>query len=729
MKGRTLKTFIYLQSFILLLAVHVSGQVFYMTPGGHFVINGSPSFVANSASIKNNGTFTPSNGTVYFTGYSDTTISNVTGDSVTQITNLTINKSANGVATKSPVWVTNVLKMTKGNLYADSALTLISSASNTARVAPVPSSCSINGKAIVQRYIPARRAWRLLTAPVTNSNSIYNSWQNGGVYTVGKGTLITDPNPKAGDGMDAGINANYSMKSFNPATQGLVSVTNTMNAKISQGNSGSADNTAYYIFVRGDRDPATVGNPSYVPVNSTTLSSSGVLQTGDQVFTAASVAGRYTLIGNPYASPIDFNYVTLNNVIKRFYVWDPTLNQVGGYVVMDDAINSGIFIKSVSASAQTSEIQSGQAFFVQTLATGAATLTVSESSKSTTNNNLVFRPASITEQLTANLYLLNADSSTSLIDGAIAQFNSSFNAGYDWQDAVKLGNVNEGIGMLAGTTNLSIDRRPLIATNDTLYLKLTTTTARDYQIELVADNMQQAGLSGVLVDNYLGTSTPLNLYDATTVNFSVISGVAASSATNRFMIVFNSAGLLPVTFTTVEAYQKSTGIAVDWKVENELNIVQYEVEKSADGKNFTQSNITIATGNNNSSVDYNWIDTKPFSGDNYYRIKSIERSGAVKYSQVVRVVTGKENSNDISVYPNPVTGNVMNVQFDNQPLGEYMLHLINTGGQTVYASEISVNSNNTAQALTLQSKFPKGTYELKINGPANKETVQKIIIQ
>src|SRR5260221_4815120 len=104
MKSPSFKTFFCLLAFILLYVLHTNAQVFNMTPGGHFVINGSPSFIINSAAIKNNGTFTRGNGTVYFTGYSDTTVSYVTGDSVTEITNLTVNKSANGIAAKSSVW-------------------------------------------------------------------------------------------------------------------------------------------------------------------------------------------------------------------------------------------------------------------------------------------------------------------------------------------------------------------------------------------------------------------------------------------------------------------------------------------------------------------------------------------------------------------------------------------------------------------------------------------------
>ena len=45
--------------------------------------------------------------------------------------------------------------------------------------------------------------------------------------------------------------------------------------------------------------------------------------------------------------------------------------------------------------------------------------------------------------------------------------------------------------------------------------------------------------------------------------------------------------MLPVTFTMVKAYQQNKKINVEWSVENEMNIKQYEVEKSTNGTEFT----------------------------------------------------------------------------------------------------------------------------------------------
>ena len=122
------------------------------------------------------------------------------------------------------------------------------------------------------------------------------------------------------NGLDNG-NAS-SLKAWDVSSQSLVQVLNTY-VDISPTNTGSADNTGYFVFIRGDR---CLCNFTIPYTNITTITSIGGLQIGSQTFTASATAGQYTLIGNPYASPIDFNSLSRTNLVKRFYVWDPKLN-------------------------------------------------------------------------------------------------------------------------------------------------------------------------------------------------------------------------------------------------------------------------------------------------------------------------------------------------------------------------------------------------------------------
>lgn len=83
------------------------------------------------------------------------------------LNNLTVNRSGtNASATLgSPLHLHNVLILLNGALNTGNQLTLRSTAANTARVAPITAG-TIAGNVTVERYIPARRAWRIMAAPV-----------------------------------------------------------------------------------------------------------------------------------------------------------------------------------------------------------------------------------------------------------------------------------------------------------------------------------------------------------------------------------------------------------------------------------------------------------------------------------------------------------------------------------------------------------------------------------
>lgn len=720
-----------LATILCILAVAAIGKIdaqsITINQRSHLVMNGAVSLVVNNAAFINNGNFSEGKSTVILSGNTDTTQSYVNGNTTT-FYNLRSNKSALGVALKAHAKVRNVLGVDGGTLYTDSNLTLLSDANLTARVDIIPSGANVIGKANVERYIPGKRAWRLLTAPVTSSNTFYKSWQNNGVYAPGKGMWISGPNPTGagGNGLDASPQNNISVKGFNFSTQAFTNLTNT-HVPISSGNSGSADNNGYFVFVRGDR---TYSNFSTVNCNTTTITSIGKLQIGTQTFQVSKDSAKYSMIGNPYASPINFNDVVRNNVVKRLFVYDPRLGDIGIWVMLDDVDGDGIFTKSIGGSDMSEYIQSSQAFLVQTSGNVAsASLTFNESCKSSVLNSRAFRPTGVNklETIRSTISLLGDDGTTVLMDGAISEFGEMFSARTNLEDASKIINTYENISILRNGLSFTAERRPPLSVSDTIYLKIWKTTQRKYRLSFSATNINKPGMQGYLEDAYLRTSTPISLTGTNDYDFS-INADAASANMERFRIVFRQATLLPVTITSVKAYESNDNIAVDWKVENEINIVKYEIEKSLNGTSFTAVGTQVVKGNNNSSNTYSWIDQNVSAGTNYYRIKVFDASGEVKYSSIVKVNIDEVKSG-ITIYPNPVKGSAFNVQFKQQASGKYQLRLLNNIGQTLQVSTVNVSSNNVIESVKLKSDLTAGVYQLEIVMPDNQKQVQKIIAE
>ncbi len=692
-----------------------TGASITVTTGGNFEIYGY---------ITNSGTFTATDGTISMRGSSQQVVP-ANSFTTNTIKNLTLNNTA-GVLLDGPLNLTGTFTPTAGTLTTFGHLTLKSDPAGTARVAEGTGTYII-GNVNVERYVPAKRSWRLMTAPLTNSNTIFQSWQNGGVYAPGKGMLVTAPG--GGTGIDSA--GNSSLKTFNVTSQALQVVSNTK-LPVSARNNGSADNTGYFVFVRGDRETTNIDHNG-IKKNTTTLTSTGYLQTGTQVFSGLSpVAGGFSLVGNPYASPIDLKLILANtgtvNIKRKFYVWDPSLNSVGGYAVLDDLVTPGTFLPTPAPSSQGNYIQSGQAFYTVTNSAGTATVEIKESNKAASNNTLIFgKPVGKSSTLISNLFLIGSDGSTEFADGVRADFNEGFSAGIDDEDNIKFTNTNETFGFTRNNFFLATERRPAITSKDTLFLKLTRFEKRNYQFQFTITGFEDAGISAILEDSYSKLATMLNLAGSTKVNF-LINNDLASQAANRFRVVFKKFSTLPVTFAFVKAYPQKDNIAVEWKIYSEINIDKYETERAVDGVNFTRVNTTAATGNGLPGIVYKWVDNHAADGDNFYRIKSIGMDGSIQYSQVVKVRMSSLDPS-VSVYPNPVREGVMGLQFKRQPAGTYTIRITNLAGQLLMKKTLVHSAENYIEKIDLPYSIKPGNYKVSVTGKAIKEKAISILVR
>lgn len=72
---------------------------------------------------------------------------------------------------------------------------------------------------------------------------------------------------------------------------------------------------------------------------------------------------------------------------------------------------------------------------------------------------------------------------------------------------------------------------------------------------------------------------------------------------------------------------------ISWHALPPINVLRYELEKSADAKNFTY--VTALPSKNNVGGNYNFKDKYLFEGTNYYRLKIVDAKGNYLYTNVV----------------------------------------------------------------------------------------------
>ena len=661
-----------------------------------------------------------------------------TSASTRSLNNLTVNTGCD-VTLGSALDVYGTISLTAATLdLGGKNLTLKSTATATAMIDDLTGSTINNATNVtVERYISdvGRRAWRLLSVPVTGSQTIKQAWQENGILSANLGTNITSPLYTAGNGFDAISNGSSILTHVQggvsgPSWNGTLANTNTTLLSAFPG---------YMIYVRGDRN-ATTGNSLHA---ATVLRSTGTIRQGTQSAVTVSATGTgYTLVGNPYPSPIDFENISgTANLNQSYYLWDPTLTGnygVGGYrLVQRTAPNTyqqtPVVLGGPTVDPTIRYIHSGQAFFLK--ATGSnANVVFTESCKAATVsivNPIVQATTGNDPQLIANIMVVDANNTASLADGLRISYNDNNQADIS-DDIIKMGNFGENLSSLREGKSLIVENRPAITKNDTIFLNLVNLKIKNYRFQIGGIDFDHQNCTAFLEDNFLGTSKPIDLKNINDIDFSV-TGEPASAAANRFKIVFAKSASLPVSFTTIKAYQQTQPssqaaavIAVEWNVVNQLDIKNYEIERSTDGFAFGKLASQPVIANSNEAA-YNWLDLNPVIGNNFYRIRSVAFNGEIKYSAAVKVLISTLQ-NEISIYPNPVTNRSLNLLFNGMEKGTYGLRLINTMGQTVFTQYISHSGGSGIQTIGLTGKFANGVYRLEIIKPGNTRVSKTVTI-
>ena len=187
--------------------------------------------------------------------------------------------------------------------------------------------------------------------------------------------------------------------------------------------------------------------------------------------------------------------------------------------------------------------------------------------------------------------------------------------------------------------------------------------------------------------------------------------------------VSNNNQVLAINFSTIKAFQNKDDIQVEWSVGSDKNISHFIIQKSLDSRNFKQATSVSING----SDSYKWIDVNPSIGSNFYRVKGIEKNGQEKLSAVV-VVKMVNNKSAIKVFENPVKNRIVQLKFENQEQGNYLVQLYNSNGQRVSSSTINHPAGSIMETVPLKAGIVKGVYQLKVSNGQNR-TIQQIVVE
>ena len=178
---------------------------------------------------------------------------------------------------------------------------------------------------------------------------------------------------------------------------------------------------------------------------------------------------------------------------------------------------------------------------------------------------------------------------------------------------------------------------------------------------------------------------------------------------NETLII--TGGALPVTFIKFTATRNGDNVQLNWSTGSEINIKNYEIEKSANGINFNKIG-TVTSLNSATGASYQKMDIYPYNGVSYYRIKSNDENGQHAYSVIAVVRFSNEG---IKVSPTLISNNRFTLTLNEQPVGNYNLVLTNLAGQRIFQKKINYTGGNNTQIIELGNSYlGAGIYNLSV---------------
>ena len=183
-------------------------------------------------------------------------------------------------------------------------------------------------------------------------------------------------------------------------------------------------------------------------------------------------------------------------------------------------------------------------------------------------------------------------------------------------------------------------------------------------------------------------------------------------------IVLNAA--VPIDLLDFAGHTINTDNLLEWTTATEQNSSHFQMERSFNGRDFTDIGTVAAAGNSTSLKHYQYYDrnidklNREFM---YYRLRSVDLDNTFKRSSIVKLRYKPGKQTPTILYPDPTKGQITIVIGDNKLIGTNAL-FYDESGRMVQALKIT-----GLQQVHDISSFPNGVYFIRFQ---NKEELKVV---
>jgi hypothetical protein len=162
---------------------------------------------------------------------------------------------------------------------------------------------------------------------------------------------------------------------------------------------------------------------------------------------------------------------------------------------------------------------------------------------------------------------------------------------------------------------------------------------------------------------------------------------------------------LSVQLTSFDCEKNKGKNMLKWKTANEDQMAYYAIERSKNGKDFSESG-QVASINSVAASEYSFSDNSTGTGAVYYRLKMVNNDGSFTYSKIVFV---PENSSDVKIFPTVFTSS-LTVHMSSPGEELMQVRMIDLSGKTVYQQKQNLNKGTNEFSMQPPAQLAKGQY-------------------
>lgn len=185
---------------------------------------------------------------------------------------------------------------------------------------------------------------------------------------------------------------------------------------------------------------------------------------------------------------------------------------------------------------------------------------------------------------------------------------------------------------------------------------------------------------------------------------------------SRFMIqLLMNNYVLPVNLVEFKAVNKDLVNELNWVSIQEINFDKFIIERSMNGYDYTIIGEQEGKGTSASQQRYNFIDSRPGDGVNYYKLKMQDLDGNCKYSEVKKVIV--KSGIRFTISPNPAS-DMLHVKYYSNHTGNVKFTITDLSGRKILSSTKYLQRSADKIDIPI-ADLSKGIYILQLNDDAS----------